>query len=126
MWEIGNRLRESRELAKLKQGQVAEYEDISKSYVSQLESGDNQPNWELLARLARRYKVSADYILGLIDKPMPIERKQVPAATLSIREQGEFYAPRAVDEMVRLMWDLSEERQRAILNVAKIIADIKN
>lgn len=67
---INERLRERREAAELTQGQVAEYEGVVRSYISNLERGTNEPAvWELLARLARRYGTSADYLLGLTDDP---------------------------------------------------------
>lgn len=69
---ISERLRERRERAGLTQGQVSKYEGISRSYVSNLERGQNDPEvWDLLARLAKRYRTSADYLLGLTDDPRP-------------------------------------------------------
>ena len=63
---IGQRLRQKRHDAGLTLGQVGEYEGITAQYLSDLERGKNQPNtWLLLARLARRYETSADFLLGL-------------------------------------------------------------
>jgi len=63
---VGERLRETRQRAGLTLGQVGEYEGVTPQYLSDLERGRNQPNtWSLLARLARRYHTSADYLLGL-------------------------------------------------------------
>jgi transcriptional regulator with XRE-family HTH domain len=86
MWEIGLRLRQQREKANLKIGQVAEYENISAPYISQLETGVNKPNWDLLARLARRYHTSADYILGLTDDPRPADKGDLPIGGAEILE----------------------------------------
>jgi transcriptional regulator with XRE-family HTH domain len=69
---VGERLREMREQAGLSLGQVGAYEGVTPQYLSQLEKGVRAPNvWPLLARLARRYKTSADYLLGLSDDPRP-------------------------------------------------------
>lgn len=73
---IASRLAEVRNKSGLAQGQVAKYEKKSKSYISKLESGGNTPNvWVLLARLMHRYQgrknISTDYVLGLIDEPLP-------------------------------------------------------
>lgn len=69
---IGQRLRERRTLTGLTLGQVAEYENVSKGYISELERGVKSPNvWPLLSALARRYDCSADYLLGLTDDPTP-------------------------------------------------------
>lgn len=87
MTEIHERLRERREKVGLSQGQVAEYEGLSKSYISKLEGGQNLPNvWPLLLRLAKRYKTSTDYLLGLTDNPAPINRQDVPADFLKLWE----------------------------------------
>lgn len=67
---IHARLRERREAIPLTQGQVAEYEGITPQYLYKLEQGiNNPPAWPLLARLARRYKCTTDYLLGLTDNP---------------------------------------------------------
>ena len=68
---IGERLREQRERNGLTLGQVAEYDGLTRQYLSNLELGRNEPSvWPLLAKLARRYNVSADYLLGLTDDPL--------------------------------------------------------
>lgn len=68
------RLKERREARGLQQGQVSEYEDLSQSYLSNLERGVKEPSvWPLLARLAKRYHTSTDYLLGLTDDPEPRE-----------------------------------------------------
>lgn len=70
---VGERLRERRKRAQLTLGQVAEYEGVSKTYLSSLERGANDPNtWYLLARLAQRYHTTTDYLLGL-EAPPPEE-----------------------------------------------------
>ena len=69
---VGQRLRKMREDAGLTLGQVSAYEDVSAQYLSGLELGKNSPNvWPLLAKLARRYNTTADYLLGLTDDPSP-------------------------------------------------------
>lgn len=71
MRTIGDRLKEQRERAGLSLGQVAEYEATSAQYLWKLEKGENSPpTWPLLARLARRYRCSVDYLLGVTDDPL--------------------------------------------------------
>lgn len=70
MGTVGERLREQRQRAGLSLGQVGAYEDLTPQYLSGLERGrNNPPVWELLARLAQRYKCTTDYLLGLTDNP---------------------------------------------------------
>ena len=67
---MGKRLKECREAAGLTLGQVGTYEGVSAQYLSQLETGKRAPGvWPLLGNLARRYRVSTDYLLGLVDDP---------------------------------------------------------
>lgn len=104
---IHERLRKSRERAGLTQGQVAEYESISKSYISKLENGANIPNvWPLLAQLARRYKTSADYILGLTNEPF------LPKSE----------APPRYQEFIRLLDELGEAERWQVLQMARLMS----
>lgn len=70
MASIGDRLREQRERAGVSLGQVGTYEGLTPQYLSGLERGrNNPPTWDLLARLARRYGCTTDYLLGLSEYP---------------------------------------------------------
>lgn len=72
MSEWAKRLAERREAAGYTQGQVAITEDVTPQYLSKLETGTNDPAvWGLLKRLVKKYRTSADYILGIIDDPAP-------------------------------------------------------
>jgi transcriptional regulator with XRE-family HTH domain len=109
MWEIGERLRERRKAAELTQGQVVAYGDIGKTYLSNLEKGVNTPNWDLLGRLARRYKTTADYILGLTSDPRPVtEQKPLPEGAT---------------EIVKYLGSMSERGRAELLAIAKTIFD---
>lgn len=67
------RLRDLREDRDFTQKQVAEYLHIKQNTYCQYESGRRQIPIETLIALAKYYKVSTDYILGLtnISKPYP-------------------------------------------------------
>ncbi len=72
MSQWAKRLAERREAAGYTQGQVAITEDVTPQYLSKLETGTNDPAvWGLLKRLVKKYRTSADYILGIIDDPAP-------------------------------------------------------
>lgn len=105
MWDIGQRLREQRERAHLTQGQVAAFEECDVNYISKLERGVNKPNvWPMLARLARRYHTTTDYLLGISEDPNP------PEGQLS------------VDEATLLaLWRGLPEEQRVVLR--QLLAD---
>lgn len=61
------RLRDLREDNDLTQSQVASYLHVKQNTYSQYESGARQIPIEALIALARLYKTSTDYILGLTD-----------------------------------------------------------
>ena len=67
------RLRDLREDRDFTQKQVAEYLHIKQNTYCQYESGRRQIPIETLVALAKYYKVSTDYILGLTNtsKPYP-------------------------------------------------------
>ncbi len=62
----GDKFRMARERAGLSQGQVAKYAETAQGYISGIENNNRWPStWELLKKLALRYRVSADYLLDL-------------------------------------------------------------
>ncbi len=62
------RLRDLREDNDLKQKQIADYLHIKQNTYSQYENGQRQLPIDVLIKLAKYYKVSTDYILGLTDE----------------------------------------------------------
>ena len=65
------RLRELREDRDLKQVDVANVLHTTQQVYSRYENGINQIPIHHLVSLCNFYKVSADYILGLTDNPIP-------------------------------------------------------
>ena len=65
------RLRDLRQYNYLTQSQVAEYLHIKQNTYSQYENGIRQIPIECLVALAKLYKTSTDYILGLTDNIKP-------------------------------------------------------
>ena len=62
------RLKDLREDNDIKQKEIAEYLHIKQNTYSQYENGQRQLPIDVLIKLAKYYKVSTDYILGLSDK----------------------------------------------------------
>ena len=112
MSEWQKRLVERREAAGYTQGQVSVTEDITPQYLSKLENGINDPSvWHLLKKLARKYKTSADYILGIVDDP-------APAATLT-RWPADVTA---AAELIQAATDAKRAEMLAVLTVMAIAA----
>ncbi len=72
------RIRDMREDRDLTQKQLADHLHIRQNTYSQYETGQRQLPLDVLIALARYYKTSADYLLGLTDerKPYPDSKKR--------------------------------------------------
>ena len=62
------RIKDLREDSDLTQAEVAKYLNIKQNTYSQYENGQRQLPLECLILLAKLYKTTTDYILGLTDK----------------------------------------------------------
>ncbi len=69
------RIRDLREDKDLKQKDLATILKTTQSYYAQYENGHRPLPIEHLITICRYYNVSADYILGLIDEPVPYKRR---------------------------------------------------
>ncbi|MBR2432205.1 MAG: helix-turn-helix transcriptional regulator [Clostridia bacterium] len=65
------RIKDLREDNDITQAEIAEYLHIKQNTYSQYESGKRQISIDTLVALAKYYKTSTDYILGLTDKREP-------------------------------------------------------
>ena len=70
---IYRRIRDLREDQDLSQKQVAQMLGMSQTGYSKYETGENDIPTEVLIRLARFYKTSTDYLLGLTNNRKPYE-----------------------------------------------------
>ena len=69
MVEFGNRIKTLRQKNRFTQSQLAERLGVTKSVISAYETGLRMPSYDILISLARIFKVSTDYLLG-------VERKE--------------------------------------------------
>lgn len=65
------RIRDLREDSDLTQRELADYLHIKQNTYSQYENGQRQLPIDVLIALAKYYKTSTDYILGLTDERKP-------------------------------------------------------
>ena len=70
---IHERIRELREKKGAKQEDLAIAMGISNSSISSYESGTNKLSIEATIKFAKYFKVSVYYLLGIIDKPIPLD-----------------------------------------------------
>ncbi|MCI8413613.1 MAG: helix-turn-helix transcriptional regulator [Clostridia bacterium] len=62
-----NRLKEVRTERNYSQAKLANLLYISQAAIAKWETGDREPDFEMLVKLCKVLEVSADYLLGLID-----------------------------------------------------------
>lgn len=68
------RIRDLREDHDLNQTAIAKVLGMSQTGYSKYETGENDIPTAILIKLAKYYKTSADYILGLTDNPKPYNK----------------------------------------------------
>ena len=96
--EFGNRLSKLRNQNGLSQKEVAIAISVSVNAISQYETNKRFPEADVLVRLCKYYKISADYLLGLTEQQRsPQTTGEVLENTLS-REQHVI-----LDELIKML-----------------------
>lgn len=62
---FGAKLKKLRTSQKLTQQQLADRIGVAKSVVSYYESGDRYPSYDVLVKIARIFRTTTDYLLGV-------------------------------------------------------------
>ena len=65
----GDRIREMREDQGMSQTELAQRCGLGEKGIWRYENGQGDPSADVLARISRELDISADYLLGLSDKP---------------------------------------------------------
>jgi transcriptional regulator with XRE-family HTH domain len=87
---LGTRLREARELKRLKQIDVAPLIGITSQALSNYERGDRDPDTDTLNKLADIYNVTVDYLLGR-DTPLTHPKETNLKDLAEFLEQPEIF-----------------------------------
>jgi len=74
---IGTRLKSLRHEKNLNQEELATIIGVSKAMVSHYETGKDNPSDNKKVEIARFFNVSLDYLLGVIDEPVPYYSKEI-------------------------------------------------
>lgn len=115
---LGERLKEQRLRTKLTAGQIAVALGFSDVFIYQLESGVKKPSLDTLMRLARRYKTSTDYLLGLTDDPSP---SSSPDDETALTPEQQKLMQETLDELAAL----SPRDQRTVLELMRSMRKIE-
>lgn len=103
--EMADRLREFRERLGYNQQGLADAAGIRQATWSRWEK-EPPDQFAALARIAERYGVSADYLLGLSDDPSPVRGEALPAPLRAV---------------VQLAVEWPDARQQELLDVALVL-----
>ena len=71
----GLRLKKLRKQAGEKQAELAELLGVKPNQIVEMENGRKTTTFEKLTIICQHYNVSADYLLGLIDEPRPLQKE---------------------------------------------------
>ena len=66
---LGTRLRQIREEKEISRRELAEFLNVTKTQISDIENGKSGTNLDRFYQLCDYYKVSADYLLGITNDP---------------------------------------------------------
>lgn len=117
--KIGERLKALREHYNEKQTDIAELLNVQRQIVSYYETGARMPNVEDLAILAKHFKTSVDYLLGITDvKSTDTELKTVCEYT-GLSETAVVKISRLKDEqedIFEFFWGPSTKLQTSVLD----------
>lgn len=87
---FGERLKKLRHSKGITQKELAKQLQIGRSSIAEYEAGKKTPTGPVVAKIAKYFSVSADYLLGLTDDPRPRSGKFDPME----------YLPRSVKDMI--------------------------
>ncbi len=74
----GLRLKKLRNQAGEKQADLAALLGVKPNQIVEMENGRKTTTFEKLTIICQHYNVSADYLLGLIDEPRPLQKEGTP------------------------------------------------
>lgn len=104
---IGDRLTKLRKRAGLSQKELGECVEVSHYTISAYEKERSEPPDEVKVQIARFFGVSVDYLLGLIEEPLPYNRS---AVGIHISDRLSSKAQHLLKELYQ---ELSEDNQKS-------------
>lgn len=73
---FSERIRALREDSDLNQTQMSEILETNQRKVSRMETGENEPNLHDIQVYCEYFNISADYLLGLTDRPLKLDGRK--------------------------------------------------
>ncbi|EGL82062.1 helix-turn-helix domain protein [Caldalkalibacillus thermarum TA2.A1] len=110
MSKLGIRLKELRKEHKLTQPQLADKLNVGKSTVAMWETGDREPDYEMLQKIADFFEVSTDYLLGRVDDPHLYSNRE--EAERAVQKKGFIDLEGLTEEQQKLIKQLIEQMKK--------------
>ena len=83
---LAGRLRESRRLSGLSQGQAAKHMEMHRPTISEIEAGNRKVSAEELSRFATLYDVSIAYLTGAVPDSMSLDDPRLQLAARELQK----------------------------------------
>ena len=106
-YEIGERIRKSRQEARVSQEELAEYAGISSSYISDIEAGKRNFSVDVLMKIAEALQVSTDWILRANTPGTPV------ALNRDIDRILDGLSPDELNDVMLILTDIKRSIKRA-------------
>lgn len=104
--QVGERIREIREIRKYTREELAEMADISEKFLYEIEVGRKGFSADTLCRLAKALSVSCDYIMYGIEGEKERQSIENIACVLEILEPEQISK---IEEILKILYDMCEE-----------------
>lgn len=106
---VSERIVELRKKHKLTQEEFAKRVKVTRSALSQYEIGTRNPDYETLQRIADKFNVSIDYLMGRVDNP-----DQEVSLYSQLTEEQKTEVDKMIDEKLKVM---TEEEKKFFLEM---------
>lgn len=104
------------------QEEVAQELGIGRDHLIKIEGDKKRPSFDLLAKMVEYYRTSFDFIFG---NDRALKQEYIgQLTTMQVAERGAPYATSSSYAINEVMQTLPEEKQQAIVDIARIISRI--
>jgi transcriptional regulator with XRE-family HTH domain len=125
MANVGDRLKEIRIYRKMLQRDIAQDNCIVLRTYQSYETGLSNPTAPILVKLAEYFNLSADYLLGLIDQPVPLSAVQNNASIHNGDSNEKIIASPLADPLTCKLATLTSKDRKAIETIVDSLSSKK-
>lgn len=120
--EVGERLRNSREKANLKQNRVAKSLGIHNSTLAKYESGEREADYDTICKLAEIYGVNVEYLITG-QKNNPNKEQMINKIIQNAGEANSPQRDKFANEFLEILPSIPDDAKKIILDLMKHIKE---